>query len=544
MYTEYYGLKEKPFNLTPSPRFIYMSEGHREAMALLRYGVTERKGFILLTGEVGTGKTTLIHNLISNLDNTVEHVYLVNPLLSPEEFLDFLAFSCFKKRIHFKSKTDFLLEFQDYLQTCLNHQKIFILIVDEAHKLSFELLEEIRLLSNMEFAEEKLINIFLVGQPELNDNLNSPGGRATLQRIGVRYDIPPLSLTETGEYLKTRMAIAGSSGKSDVFQKDAVEALYRYSLGYPRTINILADNALLLGYSRDKKTITSSMIKESYDAMSLEDSFLTGPKQKKPSNDTIEATEHRQSHPFRWAVISVIIILLALFAVLARTSLISLPDFLTVKHNPGSSTATPGASPVSNNMIKSGDVSKGDDGGDGPANRTTAKITDSQKNQEIAATGKISQYNELKNLKVFLLGRDAGFSKSTVAKKGDTLTDLAKKVYGTVGEDELSILKKHNPEIKDVNLIEVGQKISFPVYTILVGFYENSVNADLLYQQLKNDGFDVNIISSKPDDPVKSFLVTVGVFRNKNEAESFASDKLEGRHYNMPKNKDFEGATQ
>src|SRR3989339_1913010 len=201
MYTEYFKLKEKPFNLTPSPRFLYLSESHREALALLTYGVMERKGFVLLTGEVGTGKTTILQTLLSTLDKRVQRVHLSNPLLSPAEFIDYLSHAVFKTPSGNKSKTEFLLHFEEYLRKCAQQQSNFLLVIDEAQKLSFDLLEEIRLLSNMETADEKLINIFLVGQPELNQKLSETRCRPLLQRISVRHHISPLDLKETGEYV-------------------------------------------------------------------------------------------------------------------------------------------------------------------------------------------------------------------------------------------------------------------------------------------------------------------------------------------------------
>ena len=166
MYTDFYNLKEKPFNLSPSSRFLYLGEVHKEALASLTYGITERKGFTLLTGEVGTGKTTMIHALLASLGDNTQYVHLTNPLLSENDFMNYLAFSVFKKKARFESKSAFLIEFEVFLKRCLQHQKPFILIIDEAHKLSFELMEEIRLLSNMETADEKLINILLAGQQQ------------------------------------------------------------------------------------------------------------------------------------------------------------------------------------------------------------------------------------------------------------------------------------------------------------------------------------------------------------------------------------------
>jgi general secretion pathway protein A len=154
MYTDFYNFKEKPFNLTPSSRFLYLGDIHKEALALLTYGVMERKGFVLLTGEVGAGKTTMIHALLEGLDKNTQHVYLSNPLFSVKDFVNYLSYSVFKKKININSKADFLMQFEGFLKEQLQHQRTFILIIDEAQKLSFELLEEIRLLSNMETADE------------------------------------------------------------------------------------------------------------------------------------------------------------------------------------------------------------------------------------------------------------------------------------------------------------------------------------------------------------------------------------------------------
>jgi type II secretory pathway predicted ATPase ExeA len=537
MYLDFYGLKEKPFNLTPSPRFVYLSEGHKEALALLTYGVRERKGFILLTGEVGTGKTTMIHTLISNLDKSVEYVYLVNPILSPEEFIDYLAFSSFKKRVHFKSKADFLLEFENFLKTCLQDKKIFILIIDEAHKLSYELLEEIRLLSNMEFAEEKLINIFLVGQPELNDNLNSPKGRATLQRISIRYDIPPLGLKETGEYLETRLMVAGSLKNADLFQKDAVEAIHRHSQGYPRTINILADNALLLGYSRDKKTITASMIEETYNSMKLDGSFLKEQEQIKTTDDLEDLPPVPQKRTYKWALLSSsLIVLTAAIVFMIKISWISVPDLFKSSHSKKPDQITQSVSSVIKDKIgleeQAGGTPKEIKSLDDTL--TVEKASNKNKGNQISYEDKMES-KKLTGLKIITFERDTGFSKSISAKQGDTLSDLARKVYGSAGEEELSLLKSHNPEITNLDQIEVGQKISFPVYAVLIEAYDSFEKADILCSQLKKDGYDANIISSESNNRIKSFEVAIGAFRNKKEAESFASGKLEGMSYNMPK---------
>ena len=237
MYTSFYNLKEKPFNLTPSPRFLYLGETHKEALALLTYGVMERKGFILLTGEVGTGKTTVVQTLLGDLDSSVKYVSLSNPTLSAKDFLFYVA-SGLGLKTKFESKGSFLIHFENFLQTLLHQQQNVLLIVDEAQKLSLTLLEEIRLLSNMETADEKLINIFLVGQPELNQKLRNDKCRPLLQRISIRYHINPLSVIETEAYIKTRLKVAGSRD-TKIFSKEVIRAIHKYAQGYPRMINCL-----------------------------------------------------------------------------------------------------------------------------------------------------------------------------------------------------------------------------------------------------------------------------------------------------------------
>jgi general secretion pathway protein A len=262
VYRQFFSLKEKPFELTPSPRFVYLGETHREALALLTYGCMEQKGFVLLTGEVGTGKTTMVQTVLANLDDRAEYVSIRNPVLSPDEFFVYLTVSILGERERSEAKARFLMRFEDYLETLSKRKKIFILIIDEAHRLSDALLEEIRLLSNLETPDEKLLNIFLVGQPEVNDKLSRPESRSLLQRIGVRYHMEPLGLEDTREYIMTRLRIAGAENGRKFFPEKAVQLIHRHSGGYPRTINIIADNAMLLGYARGKKKITPEMILE------------------------------------------------------------------------------------------------------------------------------------------------------------------------------------------------------------------------------------------------------------------------------------------
>lgn len=259
MYTKFYNLKEKPFNLTPDPNFLYLGETHREALAHLVYAVRERKGFMVMTGEVGTGKTTLLHALLRKLDANTKTVFIFNPML---EAKDFFKFVCFDLGIQakYETKGDCLLGIYQFLVETYRENGTVVLIIDEAHNLNLSLLEEIRLLSNFETAKDKLIQIILVGQPELNCTLNLPECRQLKQRISLWFYINPLNRKETDEYIRSRLRIAGL--EITCFKQKAIDEIFRYSKGIPRLINILCDNSLTIGYATDKRKIDKKIIKE------------------------------------------------------------------------------------------------------------------------------------------------------------------------------------------------------------------------------------------------------------------------------------------
>ena len=262
MYTIFYGLKEKPFNLTPDPRFLYFSESHKEALARLKYGIQERKGFAALTGEVGTGKTTLVNSLIRRLNGNVKPVLVTNPNMTVSDFFHYVGSEL---GFHnFNTKGNFLVRFKEYIQHASLKNQTLLIIIDEAQNLSFELLEEIRLLSNFETPSEKLLQIFLVGQQELNDKLNLVHLRQLKQRIGIKFHIQPLGFDDTQRYIQKRLFLAGLTGtrNKELFTKKAIKKIYHYSKGVPRLINIICDHALLSGYVKEKRHIDHSIIQD------------------------------------------------------------------------------------------------------------------------------------------------------------------------------------------------------------------------------------------------------------------------------------------
>ncbi len=261
MYTDFFKLKTKPFEMAPDPKFLFFSETHQEAFAYLQYGIIDQKGFLVLTGDIGTGKTTLLHALIKELEQNIKVAYITNPAMDKREFLSYIANSFGLERP--KSKVDFLEDMSQLLHHYNRQDKRPVLIIDEAHKLTPELLEEVRLLSNIETPEKKLLTIFLVGQIEFLDLINSDECRALKQRISLRYHLDVLTEEETKEYIRHRLAISRFNGfGGSIFTEDAVKEIYRYSKGYPRVINIVCDHALISAFARGQHKIDKDIIKE------------------------------------------------------------------------------------------------------------------------------------------------------------------------------------------------------------------------------------------------------------------------------------------
>ena len=260
MYAEFYGLKELPFALTPDPRFIYFTPSHTEVMANLHYGIESGKGLVVVTGEVGTGKTTILRWMMQRLDRTVLVDYIFNPRLSVAEFYQHVASLLDIQK--WETKSELLLELGRALESRHSRGLRTVLIIDEAQGLSPHVLEEIRLLSNFESDTAKQLQIVLTGQPELREVLNNPDLRQLKQRVALRCVIKSLpSVEETDRYITSRLLVAGAE-RTDVFSPSAIDYIFRCSEGIPRNINNLCDNAMLAGYAAGETTINRPIIEE------------------------------------------------------------------------------------------------------------------------------------------------------------------------------------------------------------------------------------------------------------------------------------------
>jgi general secretion pathway protein A len=276
MYRSFFGLRVLPFGASPDPRFLYMMPRIREALACLQYGIAARKGFVVMTGEVGTGKTTLLKTVLSSFTkDRVSTAFVFNPRLDVLDFLEFVL-TDFGIPPKARTKSGMLLQLNRWLIERFRNQELCAIVVDEAQNLSWELLEEIRLLTNLETSSEKLVQIVLSGQPELEEKLRNPSVRQLRQRISMWCRTYPLSSEETQAYIGERLRIAGA--RQPVLSPEAVQLVYRYSKGIPRLINLICEHAMISAYVEQIKPIPARIVESVSTELDLDDQpFLISP---------------------------------------------------------------------------------------------------------------------------------------------------------------------------------------------------------------------------------------------------------------------------
>ena len=294
MYKHFFGLRAKPFNVNPDPRYLFLTRQTREALACLIYGALNRKGFILLTGEVGTGKTTLLNQLLDWLRRErVASAFVFNSQLNVSELFD-LMMADFGIACESTQKSQVLLRLHRWLVERYRAGENTVLIVDEAQNLSFPVLEEIRLLTNLETPTTKLLQIVLSGQPELEQKLNQPELRQLRQRITLRCKLHPLDLQETAGYIAQRLRTAGANGQP-IFTPEAIESTHAYSLGIPRVINLLCEHALISAFADNKRTVSASRIEEVARELELNQARPTAPPQSAGDEESPDATKAQRN---------------------------------------------------------------------------------------------------------------------------------------------------------------------------------------------------------------------------------------------------------
>lgn len=486
MYLQYYRLRKEPFHITPDPEFLYLSTGHKEALASIIYGIEQRKGFIAITGEVGVGKTTVLRSYLERIkDQNLKTIYILNAKLTFPELLRMIYYE-----LDAPCETDEVFEMVNDLHHLLiegyrrNHN--FVLLIDEAQNLPVDTLENLRMLSNLETSKDKLIQIVLVGQPELARLLNLPALRQLKQRIAIRSDILPLSPKESLEYIKHRLRKGG--GDIDrIFAKPAVMRIIKESKGIPRLLNIICDNALITGFGYQKKLIGPRIVKEVVADLGV---------------------SQKPHYYLRWGIVlSLVLLVTPLYFLVPYVKMLT--DEKRLKDAPQTITSTvfdetgrneslPQASPGNETLSSqlpivtppSGASPREDlvdistsgrreerlsleteearkagsaitiNGGSNPAVTPPENAPATALNALSLDTSEtsISSPDPMKST------TDPGKSgvRKTV-KKGETLSELAREVYGFSGPQIMAILQRHNQHIKDPDRILVGDKVFFPL---------------------------------------------------------------------------------
>lgn len=506
MYNQFYSFSENPFNLTPDPKFLYLSPSHREALASMIYGINERKGFISITGEVGTGKTTLIYSLLDNLSDKVKPIFIFHTTVTFEEFLANILIEL-NVPISNEDKTSLLHKLNEFLSKKMSQQETLAVIIDEAQNLPRESLEEFRMLSNIETSKQKLLQILLIGQPELEAKLNLGNLRQLKQRIAIRRHIRPLNLKESKEYINHRLNVVGSSS-SKVFSSDATSLITNYAGGIPRTINILCDNALLIGYGLSQKKINGTIIKEVIE--NLQDHA----KETSLSSNLAPPPSPKKALPFKgisFFLLSITTLLLVLFFLTDRgifkdlkiSQLINIKKESVSQRKDIPSTTLPTEQVLDRSIISTSaqpEVHKD------PLKKKPAKK-------------KIGTFEKI-------------MTRTIVLKEGESLYSLALSNYHRADETIFDLILQANPTITDVREIHDNQEIILPVitpesyikkapdgtYQIHAGTFETLELATSCSTKVSDSGKQRSIKPHKFSSKDTWYRLTIGSFNNKEEA--------------------------
>ena len=511
MYTTFYHFSEKPFNLTPDPKFLYLTPSHREALASMLYGINERKGFIAITGEVGIGKTTLIYTLLGNLNEKVKTAFVYHTSASFDQLLSYILMDL-NITVDTQDKVALLAKLNEYLTHSISQDETLAIIIDEAQNLPNTVLEELRLLSNLETSKQKLLQILLVGQPELADKLNSQDLRQLKQRISIRRKMNPLTPKEREEYINHRLEIAGSCSKN-VFSADAIAAICEHSEGIPRVINIICDNALLIGYSHSQKKITKKIINEVIADLNYRMDAAPAFQSTAPPVAGKKKAFPRKTLGFFISSL-VLLIALALIALTnqkdlnERTSPENVVDLTTTVPHQKETVAVPPPAITTNQPVQ----------------------TDLTQQAPLPEKPSAKEYPS-----------EAKIKKTTLLKAGGTLYTIALNNYKMANPTIYDLILKANPDITDIRKISDNQEILLPeitreafiietgdgLYRIFAGTFDTAKKAnDFTYKLAPLDKQSL-VQDHKFSTRDTWYRVTLGNFTAKEEALAIIDRLLE-----------------
>jgi general secretion pathway protein A len=571
MYTAYFGFREKPFSVTPDPRFFYTNPGYQEAYANLIYAIRERRGFVMLTGEVGTGKTTLLRRLMENMESNVRFVFFYNTTLTFEEFL---SFTCDELGLHVKEggRLQKIQALNEYLLTQLAKGGTVVLLIDEAQNLGEEVLENLRLLSNLETSSEKLLQIALVGQPELETKLEQAKLRQLKQRIAIQCRLSRLNDEEVGPFINYRLNAVGYK-RQQLFTPDAVQEIAFYSKGFPRLINILCDNALLITYATSQKKVTADIVKEAASDLRLVspieiereimedansrravDPSTSEENWEPPSPIKIPSRKRRHSQVRGGVWIAAAILLFGLggtglYAWRENTSFLeslkegleslqhTLQDTLsgrTSNRRPQESRRESshkisndvGSTPLADRpgLIIGRDFPKPERQTDDREGRAIANQMQAVNKNAAPMRGNFDE-NRSSTSTVSAASESSAWKETPlVVQAGSTIAEIATNAYGSQRTLGLDLIKEFNTHIENLNRVFVGQKLWVPPliretlvrqqpdgsYNIILASFRMSQQAEQLAQLARLRGYQVVVTPRRVSDSLLLHRVEIG----------------------------------
>jgi len=507
-YIKYYGLSADPFEDSTDPRFFFSSETHAEALASLTYGINQRKGFILILGDEGVGKTVSVQNLINTFDDKVMAVYIDQGHTSFEHMLkDLLG----KLGLTSKRQTKGMMfhELYDFLIQCLERNENVVVFIDDAHKVSLETVEELRLMSNLETSKSKLLQIVLVGRPELNEKLSSELIRQIKQRIVIRNSIRSLTSAESLQYIDYRLRIAGKSSQA-VFNQETLSLICKYSGGIPRIINRLCHNAIAAGYRRGEKMISGKTVKK----IRHINNFLTDDQARQYKSLTTFA------FPVKYIFVVFAVIIIGGVSFFFRDHMAGIFGGL---HKPQPTTEK-SATKISDES----NIARGN----------TAAIADSDRRNVSDASQSKPQVTASRTLTTCDVMPEHPIKKVIIVKRGLSLSLLALQYYNEANIMLIDYILELNPEINDLDLIQINQKIRLPdisgvqflirasnnLCKVHLETFANPNEALQYKRQVAIKGRNIEIVTRKVSPRETWYRVLAGPFPNKEDAIQLIAD--------------------
>lgn len=529
MYKQYFGFLEAPFSITPDPNFFYNNPVYAEALANLRYGIEAKRGFIVITGEVGTGKTTLLRKLMRELHNSIHFAFIYNTDLSFNELLRAILIDL-GLATDGKDRLAMIDELNGYLLEQLEKRDIVCLLIDEVQNLSDESLEGLRLLSNLETDREKLLQIVLMGQPELNARLDQANLRQLKQRIAIQCELAPISDEEVGAYIKFRLRTAGYEGEN-LFSREAVQKIAFYSKGIPRLINVICDNALVIAYAASHKSISGNIITEVAKDLRLE-SQTQYAGAKNPLNaavaddqrgTAVREASHQEYHANKKRVLIFgVRTLLAISAFIVIVSVINARSFIALVAR---------SIDLFKSNLNEPFVFVAPPPPDGLSQRAVAEVN-------VAEPQK--QQDEPKST-----------SDRLVIQYGSTIYEIAIDHYGTNVLLGMDLIKELNPEIKNLNWVAAGQELLLPAlapetlirqnadgsYRLIVSSFLNRTEAEAFGRRISREGYGFIITARRASNDLVLHRVEIDGLKNIEEAIQAWETGLKNEWFTFPGNR-------